>query len=382
MKDIYEPESKTLKEKLKAKAKKILLGVGLTAVAAGGIAVHKQNQENKENAKNEAINKEWFDSHEGVDSISADAKTTHFYAKQNTDTVAVDSLYKELKETETLLNKYTQEQKKSQDKCDKKLLVAAQKADAKGIEEALRNGANPSIKDKDGRTLPMITIENPSTSKAYAATRILIKNGRFDHGIKINNLLFEDMLQAKANGSDARWVSLKREYDEAKQTKGKQQNPVETHYIDNYTKGDAYNRISGENINLEKELETKPQTLLEINHYISLLTDKKNFLRSQISDALGYEVEVMPNEVIQRVPNLENGKITKPQEYKDSTLIEVEVGPSFGFRTDEYKTVEYKKEPITGQDVKEGLEYNSQRDPLFFSRTVDLYNKVKGKIKD
>lgn len=165
---------------LKRKARRILLGLGITSIVGGGLFFkHKHDQSQLNEEMNKKANTEWKQQHLDADSIVADAQTAHFYASKKADQKAIDSLGKQSELIANKIEELYQAAKNEETKLNAELYATAQAKDAKKYLALY----NTMLKDE-----------------------VYIDYDKEDE----SGISLKDMLEANADLGDARWVSINR----------------------------------------------------------------------------------------------------------------------------------------------------------------------------
>lgn len=359
-----EEKFKKLEPSKSHKLRNLIIGLAGTVAmggAIGGFFKYKQVKEDEKKAQTEAIKKEWKDFHSDADSTLV--KPDLFYAKKNSDTVAIDTLNKQYQLLKTARQKYIDLADILQQKHNKELLMAAKNADAKAIEKALTQGANINTVDKNGKTAVMLTLDNSSAARSFSATRTLIKHGGFDINQKDNDgITVADRAQAKAQGDDARFISLDRELKSVNKEN---------------TNASSIILSDKERFNLDSCLAEKIDltNLHAIKHHIKLYDQKLYDIAEDIKKHLGYEVTATNDGISQKVDNLVDGKIeteehpAEESRYRQRVLFrEIELG----------RNLEQVK-GVAENNIEQKEE--AKKGHLIFGSIFDLYNKIKGNVK-
>ena len=316
--------------KLKEKAKKILLGLGVSAVVGSGLVgakkVHEQNEQQKDN---EIANKEWIDKYSKADSIYADAEDNHFYAVKYADKEKL----KDLSETNDVVRKKMSEIVKNWEK---------------------------SVQDNNS---DLYSAAKTKDAKQYISVLTTMKEkGMYvDYGKEVDGISLHDLLQANANGDDVRWISINRKKE---QIKGEHNlNHVFMHKSNDprwagvsvvpvcKKDGDGY-ILAGEQyvgsgevkkevlygadskrFTLQDVLEQSPSSFEDAKLQIYALEGVSNILQGEMREAEGYEVDI----------NNQGNRFTKTH-VRDNNIV-----------VDGHTNVDSDREPINAGDIKESL---------------------------
>ena len=333
--------------KLKAKAKKILLGVGITTLVGSGLFGAKKYQEHLDNkTDNEIANKEWKNKYANADSIFADAEEARFYAVKNIDKEKFESLA-------------------AQDMAIKKKI----KDIAQGWEQRTLDNNNAlygAAKNKN--------------AKQYLSTLATMKDKGIyvDYGKEVEGISLNDVLQANAQGNDARWISINRKHE---QTRGKR-NLNDLFFNDHKEeivplcerKGDAFSFVGErstilshgrpqenktmysdknvKNFTLQEILDKSPTSFEELKSQLYMLRGVSVLLQGEMREAEGYEIDVNAQGKVVKKTRMSDGKIVE-----DTKKYESDDSP---FRDDMFPD-----EELDGKEVKAGLlkKYQQQKSP-------------------